>query len=122
MALKYAPLCTRCGQHRTVHSSGLCSHCRRRPTPRTLCRVCGCPATNHESGLCYKCRKVSNIYDNKLEQVLAYYQRAVKVLELRLHGNSFSNIAGEIGMSKSATYSIYCRALDLPEWAQEIDT
>ena len=52
---------------------------------------------------------------------MAYYQRAVKVLELRVHGNTFSGIASEIGLSKSATYNIYCRALDLPEWAQTID-
>lgn len=121
MALKHAPFCARCGQHRTLHASGLCSYCRRRPNPRTLCNVCGNLTTNHESGSCYKCRKVSALYANKLDQVLAYYQRIVKVLELRSRGNSFSSIASEIGMSKGATYGIYCRALDLPDWSKPTD-
>ena len=118
MALLYAPFCSRCGTHRTRHLSGICCHCRRRPPSRSLCTICGIESTNHESGICYKCRKVSKHYSNKLIGVLEYQKKVVTVLELRAIGKSFEEIGHEVGLSKSGVYSIYCKALDLPEWSE----
>ena len=113
MALKYAPYCTRCGTVRTRHSSGLCSHCRRRPAPQQVCRLCGDRMTNHESGLCYRCRRHRPEHD-KLDEAISYQKDILAVLEFRKQGLSYSNIAEIIGYSKSATYEIYRKALQMP--------
>lgn len=115
MALKYAPFCSRCNTHRTLHPSGICSRCRKRPNPRSTCILCGCAETNHDSGVCYHCRKKSP-HQHDLDDIIARYKRIVTVLELRKANRSYSEIAHTIGLSKTATYEIYRSALHLPSW------
>ena len=120
MALKYAPICTRCGKHRTLHQSGLCSHCRRRPAPRVPCKVCGNTMTNHESELCTKCRRRS-VSADLLPDAVERTKRTLLVLEMRERNCSFSEIGKSIGMSKSSAFELYRTALSLPAWSVPAD-
>ena len=113
MPLKNAPVCSRCNKTRTTHSSGLCSHCRRRPPVRKICQFCGDYWTNHESGLCHRCRRDVPAYE-KLEDAILFHKREVDVLELRKNGASFAAIAEAVGCSKSTAHETFRRALQMP--------
>ena len=120
MALKNAPFCTRCGQHRTKNPSGLCSHCRRRPHPELPCKRCGTTNTSHESGLCYRCR-CHSLCSPSLPSAIETQRKILTVLEMRQANYSFGNIGKALGMSKSGVYSIYRSALHLPNWANNTE-
>jgi len=115
MALKYAPLCKQCHKAKTQHSSGLCSRCRRRPKPEVPCKLCGEKNTNHESGYCHLCRKRIPAPEHRLAAAIEDQKTVLLVLELRQKNVPFSEIASVIGMSKSAAYGMYRRALGFPE-------
>lgn len=118
MALKNAPVCTRCGQHRTTNPTGLCSRCRRRPHPEVLCTRCGITNTSHESGLCHRCR-CHPVSSPSLPAAIEAQKKILTVLEMRLDGLSFRDIGVALGMSKARAFSIYRSALHLPDWATD---
>lgn len=52
-------LCKVCHKHKTAHSSGVCSQCRRIQKNRenqVLCSFCQTRYTKDASGICHKCR------------------------------------------------------------------
>ena len=121
MPLKKANICSLCGIHRTQHSSGICSRCRRKPLPETPCQLCGERKTNHPCGYCYHCRNLVPAAEERLAAAIGTQRTILSVLELRQNQKSFTEIAETVGKSKSAVYSIYRRALQLPDLAIPIE-
>lgn len=115
MALKNAPLCTKCKAHRTLDPSGMCIHCRRRVS--NVCKICGSISTTHASGLCYRCRRRCPSGSSILDKAIASHEKTLEVLKMRKENLSFSDIANVTGMSKTSVYTIYHSALHLPDWA-----
>ena len=115
MALKYAPLCSRCGERRTKSPTGLCCRCQLVSTPSKPCKVCGAIKTKHPSGLCYRCRPNAEHGDD-IEKAIETHLRAINVLELRRANMSYSQIAATLSISKSTAHSIYHTAMGLPDW------
>ena len=111
MGLKNANLCTRCGQMRTKHPSGLCCRCRVAP-PVSTCKYCG-ERTTRGRDCCYKCRKLLKISDD-LDSAVAVQQKRMMILHLRQSGMSFGEIAEAVGLSKSQVFEAYRDMLRLP--------
>lgn len=110
MALKYAPLCSRCGNRRTKSESGLCCRCRQIPNPIKLCHMCGEIKTNHESGLCNLCRKrVGSAVP--VEKAIERQETILTILKMNKDHYSFGDISKRIGMPKSTVYETYQRAV-----------
>lgn len=123
MALKYAPLCSRCGERRTKSPTGLCCRCQLVSTPSEPCKVCGAIKTKHPSGLCYRCRpRAEN--GNDIEKAIETHLRAINILELRRANMSYSQIANTMNISKSTAYNLFRTAMGLSglEVADAIDS
>lgn len=112
MALKYAPLCSRCGKRRTKSESGLCCRCRQIPKTRELCHMCGEIKTNHESGLCYLCRKRVGP-TVPVEKAIERQEKILTILKMNKEHYSFGEISKRIGMPKSTVYETYQRTVRL---------
>lgn len=113
-----ASLCSRCGAHHTSRETGICSRCRHKPEPERPCIICGATSTNHPSGICSSCRQHEC---RDLPTAIGAQRRVLRILELREGGQTFRDIAKSVGMSTTATFETYRRALRLPNWAISMD-
>lgn len=112
MALVNAPLCSRCHEHHTKHSSGICSRCRRLKHS-VPCRNCGNISTDYPSGICARCRSRGGGLQN-LDDAIDHCETTLRALQLLKKNVSFQNIADSLGMSKSGVYSMCRSALHGP--------
>lgn len=111
MGLKNADLCTRCGERRTRHPSGLCCRCRM-AAPAGTCKICG-GQTKRNNDFCYKCRK-SLATTEDLDSAIREQQKKLMILILRKQGMSFGQIAEAVGISKSQVFAVYKEMMRLP--------
>ena len=122
MPLKYANLCKICHKHRTQNPSGICSRCLRAKGEK-YCKICGTKKTTNENGICSSCATRNfDAEDGKvrLEQAINDTKLTLFILESRLNGKSFGEIAIACGLARSSCYSRYMRALGnrrIPETA-----
>lgn len=112
MPLIHAPVCSQCKQHRTTHSSGVCSRCRRLKGQK-LCISCGDRETSHESGLCYRCRSKA-VEHNDLDHAIAHYKEVLLALEMLKSGSPYRAIGEVLGKSKAGAYTFCQSALRYP--------
>ena len=109
MALKYAPLCKVCGEVKTTHESGMCSHCRRKTQKGYICRICGSSVTKNENGLCYNCERSLGAkgkpYNVVADDVLEGLRQTIFIIERRKEGRAYSEIAKMLNIPKSVAFN-----------------
>jgi len=120
MPLKNADLCKVCRTSRTRHPSGVCSKCRKRGEIRPqLCKVCHSALTKSDDGICYRCRikmKKSSTPcsdEDVLKENIKQLKQMQFIMEERLLGKTFSQIADMMGTTKSSVYKKYLRVFDM---------
>ena len=111
MGLKNADLCTRCGERRTRHPSGLCCRCRT-AAPAGTCKICG-GQTKRNHHFCYKCRRFLATTED-IDSAISVQQKKLTILKLRKEGMSFGQIAEAVGISKSQVFAAYKEMMRLP--------
>ena len=120
MALKYADYCKVCGTTRTRDPSGICSKCRKKgPVRPQTCKIGHSAMTKSEDGICYRCRiKLKKSYsvcsdEAVLRENIQELKRLQFIMEQRLQGKTFSNIADMMGLTKSSVYKKFVRAFQM---------
>lgn len=115
-------LCSVCKMHYTKKEDGVCNSCMKAKNYNPerelyLCSVCGQALTLTPSGICRKCRWAADISsvttplseENQaiLDKSIETLKQSVVILENKIAGVSFSEIAMLAGMSKNGAYNRY---------------